>query len=83
METNSLGQLQNRLQTLAITSHPLARANQPSGRVMHFTHHHSLKEYGSSNSEMQLVQLFFQEGIENRSKRDLDAENLNLHHEKM
>ncbi|XP_049357069.1 uncharacterized protein LOC125821733 [Solanum verrucosum] len=63
METNSLGQLQNRLQTLAITSHPLARANQPSGRVMHFTHHHSLKEYGSSNSEMQLVQLFFQEGV--------------------
>ncbi|KAG5572206.1 hypothetical protein H5410_061972, partial [Solanum commersonii] len=50
METDSLGQLQNQLQTLAITSRPPARANQPSGGVTHFTHRHSLKEYGSANS---------------------------------
>ncbi|KAK6773618.1 hypothetical protein RDI58_028856 [Solanum bulbocastanum] len=50
METNSLAQLQNRLQTLAITNRPPARASRPSVGITHFTHRHSLKEYGSAKS---------------------------------
>ncbi|XP_016467432.2 uncharacterized protein LOC107790048 [Nicotiana tabacum] len=51
MEKDSMGKLQNRVQSLAITNCPPARPSQPCGGVKHFTHRHSLKEY---NLEMPL-----------------------------
>ncbi|OIS98212.1 hypothetical protein A4A49_51800 [Nicotiana attenuata] len=45
MEKDSMGKLQNRVQTLAITNRPPARPSQPCGGVTHFSHRHALLEY--------------------------------------
>ncbi|XP_016513578.1 uncharacterized protein LOC107830504 [Nicotiana tabacum] len=45
VEKDSMGKLQNRVQTLAITNRPPARRSQPCGGVTHFSHRHALLEY--------------------------------------
>ncbi|MCD9640102.1 hypothetical protein HAX54_025176 [Datura stramonium] len=50
LENDSMSKLQIRLQALAITNRPPARAGHPSRGVVvtHFTHRHPLKEYNNS-----------------------------------